>query len=97
MAGFIFNVLHKNTSLQKQSCGARFAKLMIKDKLKMALIESESINLINNTLYKHPAEPSQIIICNKNMIAANSGNNGKTSVKGQQHSVFKFRNLHLKY
>ena len=59
---------------------ALFAKIMIKDKLIMALIDSgNSVNIISDTLYKQLGEPSQIRICNKNIIAAN---NGKMPVMG---------------
>ena len=53
---------------------ALFAKIMIKFKLIMALIDSgSSANIISDTLYKQLGEPSQIRMCNKNIIAANKG------------------------
>ena len=53
---------------------ALFVKKMIKDKLIMALIDSgNSVNIIRDTLYKQFGEPSQIRMCNKNIIAANNG------------------------
>ena len=59
---------------------ALFAKkIMIKDKLIMALIESgSSFNIISDTLYKQLGEPSQSRMCNKNIIA----NNGKNACNG---------------
>ena len=52
---------------------ALFAKIMIEDKLIKALIDSgSSVNLISDTLDKQLGEPSQIIMCNKNIIAANN-------------------------
>ena len=46
----------------------------------MALIDSgSSVNLLSETLYQQLGEPSQIRVCNKNIIAAN---NGKMPVKG---------------
>ena len=59
---------------------ALFAKTMIKDKSIMALIDSgSSVNIIKDTLYKQLGEPSQIRMCNKNIIAAN---NEKMSIMG---------------
>ena len=59
---------------------ALFAKKMIKDKLIVALIDSgSSVNIISDTLYKQFGEPSQIRMCNKNIIAAN---NGKMPIMG---------------
>ena len=59
---------------------ALFAKIMIKNKLIMALIDSgSSVNIISDTLYKQLGEPSQIRMCNKNIIAAN---NGKMPIMG---------------
>ena len=59
---------------------ALFAKIMIKDKLIMALIDSgSSVNIIGDTLSKQLGEPSQIRMCNKNIIAAN---NGKMPIMG---------------
>ena len=53
---------------------AFFAKIMIKDKLIMALIDSgSSVNIISDTLYKQLRQLSQIRMCNKNIIAANNG------------------------
>ena len=52
----------------------------IKYKLIMALIDSRSsVNIISDTLYKQLREPSQIRMCNKNILAAN---NGKTTIMG---------------
>ena len=46
----------------------------------MALIDSgNSVNIISDTLYKQLWEPSQIRMCNKNIIAAN---NGKMPIMG---------------
>ena len=59
---------------------ALFAIIMIKDKLIKALIDSgSSVNLLSDTLYQQLCEPSQIRVCNKDIIAAN---NGKMPVKG---------------
>ena len=59
---------------------ALFAKIMIKGKLIMALIDSgSSVDFISDTLYKQLGEPSQIRMCNKNIIAAN---NGKMPIMG---------------
>ena len=59
---------------------ALFAKIMIKDKLIMALIDSGSIvNIMSDTLYKQLGEPSQIRMCKKNILAAN---NGKMPIMG---------------
>ena len=53
---------------------ALFAKIKIKNKFIMALIDSgSSVNIISDTLYKQLGEPSQIRMCNKNIIAANNG------------------------
>ena len=53
---------------------ALFAKIMLKYKLIMALIDSRSsVNIISDTLYKQLGEPSQIRMCNKNIIAAKKG------------------------
>ena len=58
---------------------ALFAKIMIKYKLRMALIDSgSSVNLLSDTRYQQLGEPSQRV-CNKNIIA---DNNGKMPVKG---------------
>ena len=65
---------------KKQPVEALFAKIMIKDKLIMALIDcASSVNIISNTLYKQLGEPIQIRMCYKNIIAAN---NGKMPVMG---------------
>ena len=59
---------------------ALFAKIMIKNKLIMALIDSgSSVDIISDTLYKQLGEPSQIRMCNKNIKAAN---NGKMPIMG---------------
>ena len=59
---------------------ALFAKIMIKDKLIKALIDSGiSVYLLSDTFYQQLREPSPIRACNKNIIAAN---NGKMPVKG---------------
>ena len=59
---------------------ALFAKILTKDKLTKALIDSgSSVNLLSNALYQQLGEPGQIRVCNKNIIAAN---NGKMPVKG---------------
>ena len=59
---------------------ALFAKIRIKDKLIMALIDSgSSVYIISDTFYKQLGEPSQIRMCNKNIIAAN---NGKMPIMG---------------
>ena len=51
-----------------------FAKIMIKDKLIIALIDSvSSVNIISDTLYKQLGESSQFRMCNKKIIAANNG------------------------
>ena len=58
---------------------ALFAKITIKDKLILAMIESgSSVNLLNDTLYQQQGEQSQIRVCIKNVITAN---NGKMRVK----------------
>ena len=60
---------------------------MIKDILIMALIDGgSSVNLISDTLYKQLRKPSQIIMCKKNIIAANNGKmhiNGSTAIRVQ--------------
>ena len=57
-----------------------FPKIMIKDKLIMALIDSgSSVNFVIDTLYKQLGEPNQIRMCNKNIITAN---NGKMPIMG---------------
>ena len=59
---------------------ALFANKMIKDKLIMALVDSgSSVNIISDTLFTQLGEPSQIRMCNKNLIAAN---NGKKPIMG---------------
>ena len=74
-AGYV-KTLRGGNSLVK----ALFAKIMRKDKLIMALINSGStVNIISDTVYKQLGEPSQIRMCNKNIIAAN---NGKMHIMG---------------
>ena len=64
----------------KSPVEALFAKIMIKDKLILTLIDSgSSVNIVSDTVYKQLAEQSQIRMCNKNIIAAN---NGKMTVMG---------------
>ena len=59
---------------------ALFEEIMIKDNLIMALIDSGiRVYIIRDTLYKQLGEPSQIRMCNKNIIAAS---NGKMHVMG---------------
>ena len=59
---------------------ALFAKIMMKDKLMMALIDTgSSANTISDSIYKQLGEPSQIRMCNKNIIAAS---NGKMPIMG---------------
>ena len=54
---------------------ALFAKIMIKDKLVMALTDSgRSVILLSDTFYQQLREPSQIRVCDKKIIAANNGN-----------------------
>ena len=66
-----------SASYIKTLCGgnspveALLAKIMIKDQLIMALFDS-SVNLLSDTLYQQLGEPSQIRVCNKNIIAANN-------------------------
>ena len=53
---------------------ALFAKIMIQEKLIIVLIDGgSSVNLLGNKLYQQLGEPSQIRVCNKNIIAADSG------------------------
>ena len=73
--GYVKNLGGGNSPVE-----ALFAKKMIKDILIMALIDSgRSVNTISDTLYKQMGEPSQIRMCNKNIIAAN---NGKMHIMG---------------
>ena len=56
------------------SVEALFAKIMLKDKLITALNDSgRSVTLLSDALYQQLAKLSQIRMCNKNIIAANSG------------------------
>ena len=68
-AGYVKTLRGGNSPVE-----ALFAKIMIKDKLIMALIDSRSsVNIISDTLYNQLREPSQIRMCNKKIIAANNG------------------------
>ena len=59
-AGYVKTLRGGNSPVE-----ALFAKIMIKDKLIMALIDSgSSVNIISDTLYKQLGEPSQIRMCN---------------------------------
>ena len=74
-AGYVKTLRRGNSPVE-----ALFAKILIKDKLIMALIDSgSSVNIISDTLYKQLGEPSQIRMCNKNIIAAT---NAKMPVMG---------------
>ena len=67
---------------------ALFAKIMMRDKLIMAFVDSgSSVYIISDTLYNQLGEPSQIRICNKKIIAANIG---KMPVMGQADQLQKF-------
>ena len=74
-AGYVKTLRGGNSPVE-----ALFAKIMIKDKFIMALIDSgSSVNIISDTFYKQLGEPSQIRMCSKNKIAAN---NGKMPIMG---------------
>ena len=83
-AGFVKILRGGNSPVE-----ALFAKKMIKDKLIMAFIDSgSSINIVSDTLCNQLGEPSQIRICNKNIIAAN---NGKMPVMGSADIQVQFQ------
>ena len=74
---------------------ALFAKIIFKNKLTMALINSgSSANFLSDTLYHQLGEPSKIKVCNRNKIAAN---NKKMPVKGGQEVFSSYlKKLHLR-
>ena len=93
MAGLHLQLATKKTFRGGNSpVEALFAKIMTKDKLIKALIDSgSSVNPLSDTFYQQSREPSQIRVCNKNIIAAN---NGKMPVKGStaiQVQLHKFK------
>ena len=56
----------------------------------MALIDSgSSVNIISDTLYKLLRGPSQIRMCNKNIIAANNGEIACNGVSRYSNSTSK--------